>query len=233
MLPCPSNIIAIYLPRKSGGSPLRAALMCPPAPGARGWRPGRAPHLPALVMIISVPISWKRFQSSAPCRSTRGACGVGSGEPGREPLGEPPGEAGGEAARNPSSQPPAETGEEAIAAGAARSWPSRVPSAPAEQPAPARSPGFGNGGDPSAGTAAGRPGWRGPAAPPPHPAPARPRCEAQLVWPRAPAPLRETALPSTHSKLHTHICRCRVCVYMCIYTHIYICTHNYIYSCNT
>uniref|UniRef100_A0A8P0TGI5 Uncharacterized protein n=2 Tax=Canis lupus familiaris TaxID=9615 RepID=A0A8P0TGI5_CANLF len=49
-------------------------------------------------MIISVPISWKRFQSSAPCRSTRGACGEGSGVPGRaragagDPFGDPPGD---------------------------------------------------------------------------------------------------------------------------------------------
>lgn len=28
-------------------------------------------HLPALVMIISVPISWNRFHKSEPCRSTR------------------------------------------------------------------------------------------------------------------------------------------------------------------
>lgn len=79
--------------------------------------PGRsrqlALYLPALVMIISVPISWKRFQSSAPCRSTRGACGEGSGVPGRarvgagDPFGEPPGDARGAApCRKPSSQPP-------------------------------------------------------------------------------------------------------------------------------
>jgi len=28
-------------------------------------------HLPALVMIISVPISWNRFHKSEPCKSTR------------------------------------------------------------------------------------------------------------------------------------------------------------------
>lgn len=140
MLPCPSNIIAIYLPRKSGGFPrFWPALKCPPA-RERGWRPRRARYLPALVMIISVPISWKRFQSSAPCRSTRGACGVGSGEPGREPLGEPPGEAAGEAARNPSSQPPAERAEEARAAGAARIRHRGLP-----QPRPSSQPGGSDG----------------------------------------------------------------------------------------
>lgn len=47
MLPCPSNIIAIYLPRKSGGFPrFSPALMCPPAPGARGWRPRGALTFP-------------------------------------------------------------------------------------------------------------------------------------------------------------------------------------------
>lgn len=83
-------------------------------------RPGPTPaqvalYLPALVIIISVPISWKRFQSSAPCRSTRGACGEGSGVPGRarggagDPFGDPPGDASGEApCRKPSSQPPAQ-----------------------------------------------------------------------------------------------------------------------------
>lgn len=118
--------------------------MCPPAralpaaprPAEPGPEPRSGPagarYLPALVMIISVPISWKRFQSSAPCRSTRGAGGVGSGEPGLEPLGEPPGEAGGEAARKVSSQPPAERAEEARGAGGARTFrPRGAPSAPA------------------------------------------------------------------------------------------------------
>lgn len=210
MLPCPSNIIAIYLPRKSGGFPrFWPALMCPPAPGTRGWRPRRARYLPALVMIISVPISWKRFQSSAPCRSTRGACGVGSGEPGLEPLGEPPGEAGGEAARKLSSQPPAERAEGAIAPGGSlgpgRAGPQHW---------------LRGGGHPSAGPGAGRPGCPGSAAPS---AAARPgrggrqrvraaRPAAHPLWPRASAPQRETALPSTQQITRTHTCRC-VCAY--------------------
>lgn len=97
--------------------PHSSAALVLPNPSRGGVRPGPAPaqvalYLPALVIIISVPISWKRFQSSAPCRSTRGTCGEGSGVPGRarggagDPFGDPPGDASGEApCRKPSSQP--------------------------------------------------------------------------------------------------------------------------------
>lgn len=96
---------AVSLRRTSTSSAQSRPRRCPGSawatrlPGCR--------YLPALVMIISVPISWKRFQSSAPCSSTRGAWGAGRGEAGPEPFGEPPppGEAGGDAAAKPSSAP--------------------------------------------------------------------------------------------------------------------------------